>query len=801
MEALETVHLSSKDLICPICYHKFGLSSFHPISLNCGHNLCSQCLKRVRTCPLCRCKIYDRASYAKNVFISYILEQKERLKECKIHNRPIEFFCKDHKQLLCVDCGIEGNHFSHNFVKCKEIENKANKMKSVMKKIDSKDEDSRKKFRNFLEIEKKNIKRRLDEILDEYIEPILTLKKKLRKEIDVYAITQGIFYEKEVSRENLLKWRKDSESIVATWETEAEGEAAAQIVDNEVEEIEKRISKYEARGEKIESDTQNRTNMLMKDIKSKINMIKGPWKKLNRKLVQVVNTTSSETDPRLEREYLVEYLKDYGIPAVWTQIEDEEVLEVKGSGKEVTLKDFEEKYFDCVMRKVMISCYKVQPLHFQILCRVIETISKLVDLKILIQDISDQEIIALGESLLKIPGLEKLRLIILSESVSEKAFNCLLASINQLRKLKTLDLTFEDLEQTFQNGNFKDENLLVNSIGKMKQLKEINLRLVDCDPISNESLGQFLQNLHGLAQIAKFSLSVVECKELNYKLFDYLCKLLPSLTNLKELSLAFEGFYELSNLDSMLALSNAISHVNNLRKFEISFADSGHLLSPVIRKFFSRIAQATEIRELTIDLSRCREVVNGTLDSLGSSLAQLAQINKLIIKLKMCSISERGIVLFSGHLARLNNLKSLFVDCSHCKMIDNASQLRALEHLNKLTKPTEKEFLFGDGKQEHQNSERQGNNDGTLATNHPDEFASFGERETYDNDEDEYDEYEENELEEEEEEEDEEEEEEDVYEDNDNDDDEEDEYYNEDRILRSLTPRRRMMIEEEEEDS
>ena len=789
MEALETVHLSSKDLICPICYHKFGLSSFHPISLNCGHNLCSQCLKRVRTCPLCRSKIYDRASYAKNVFISYILEQKERLKECKIHNRPIEFFCKDHKQLLCVDCGIEGNHFAHNFIKCKEIENKTDKMKSLMKKIDSKDEESRKKFKGFLEIEKKNIKRRLDEILDEYIEPIINLKKKLRKEIDVYAITQGIFFEKDVPRESLLKWRKDSESLVATWEANGEGEAAAQIVDNEADEIEKRISKYEARGEKIEADTQNRTNMLLKEIKSKMNLIKSPWKKLNRRLGQVVNTIASDIDPKLEREYLVEYLKEYEIPVAWIEQEGEEVLEVKGSGKEASLKDFQEKYFDCTMRKVRMSCYKVQPLHFQILCKVIETISKLTDLKMLIQDISDQEVITLGESLMKIKGLERLNLVILSETVSEKSFNNLWSCIHSLPKLKVLDLTLEDLEQTFQNALFKPDKLEMNTIGKMKQLKEINLRLVDCDPISNESLGQVFQHLQGLTQITKFSLSVVECKELNYKLFEYLCRLLPSLTSLKELSLAFEGFYELSNLESMLALSNAISNVNNLRKLELSFADSGHFLSPVIRKFFNRIAlQAPGIKELHIDLSRCREVVNGTIDSLGSSIAQLSQLNKLSIIFKMCSISERGMVLFSGHLSRLNNLKSLFVDCRHCKMMDATSQFRALAHLNKLTKPTEKEFLFGEGKQD-MNHQRQGNQDeqGMQENTNIDDTISFGEREISEND----DIFEE-ELEEEypyEEEHEEEEEEDDFNED--------DEFY-EDTRAPNRRPRRNMVIEDED---
>jgi len=688
MDAMETIHLSAKDLCCPVCYFKYNLAGNQPMSLNCGHNICSQCLRRVKNCPLCRARIRDRSSYSKNVFISCIIEQKEKIKECSVHNRPLEFFCKEHKILICVDCAIEGGHFSHNFVRCRDVDTRAQKLKGLMKKLDTKDEQSNKQFKTFLGKEKTLLKKRIDDFLDEYLEPLMTVKKKLHKEVDTFIMAQNSTYEKQTYREGLIKWKNDSEGLVSQWEATGEAEAASKIVDNETEEIEKKINGYETQLEEIQGKTQHNMGTLLKDIKNKMTHTKGAWKKLNRKIEQVMSLFKKEIDPRVEKEYLMECLKEYDVLANW--IEGEQ-LEVKMGSRDLKVKDFDEKNFDCTLEKLSMDIQKVYGDHFEVICKILQSIMSLTDLKVVLRGIHDNDLPIFADSLQKMRELERLNVAIVSEEMKENSFAKFLSALPHLTKLKALQITLESCEELTN----EKMNELENIFDKLKTLTEFSLHLVSCDNITNDGVVVFLQSLQNSSNITKLDLALSDCRYLNYKAFEPLSKVFAKLTNIEELSLAFESFCEISNPIAMTSLALGILSLPKLRKLHLSFADNIYLPAYIIRRFFTRITEHNpKITEFVFDLSRCQDVMNTTLESIGLSLTQLTHMNTLVLKFKCCKISEKGVRSILSNISKIESLRSFTLDCRHCK-VDVAAQNRMIEQMNKMTRLTESTLLFG----------------------------------------------------------------------------------------------------------
>lgn len=641
---------------------------------------------------MCRGKIYNRNGYSRNVLISCILEQKGKVKECKVHHRPLEFFCKDHKQLACVDCAIEGNHFAHNFLRSKEVDNRAEKIKVLMKKVDAKDEQSAKRFKAFLEQEKKDIKRKLDNVLDEYLEPLILIKKKLHKEVDTFMMSKSNIYEKETLREMIMKWKKDNEGIVSQWESKGEADAASQIAENNTEEIETKLGEYDSQMEKMQNETQGSTDILIKDIKSRMSHARGPWTKLKRRLGQIMNSFKDETNPKIEREYLIEFLKEYGILADWNEKDGEEILEVKKDNAEMVIKEFDAKYFDCTLEKLKIKIEQIHAVRLEIICKAFEKILKLSDLSVTLKDITDEGMNKFGDSLEKIKGIVKISVMIASEQLSERGLHKLITVLPALDKLEKLEIALEDCEE-LKNNEIEG---LENAFEKLRTVKEFGIILNDCDSLTNEGLGKYIKCMNKLIHLTKLNLTVRDCKGLTYKLFEPLCKVLTTLKDLDELTLIFEGFYELSNPIMIISLASSIAGLSKLTKLRLSFTENVYLPSYIVRKFIGKItSQLPQLKELSLDLSRCKEIVNITLEAIGVSLTQLPHLNKLALRFRMCSISEKGVLALSSSLQKLNTLKTLTLDCRHCKLMDEGAQAKVVEELNKMKKLTEKELLFG----------------------------------------------------------------------------------------------------------
>ncbi len=128
-ESATKIHLctDSKDLNCPICYSPYGLEENQPISINCGHTICSICFDRVSKCPFCKVRFHKRIQkHQKSIFISELIANSSKINTCKEHSEVCQGFCFQDKTFVCFDCVMK-NHQGHKIISIKEINEKAEK--------------------------------------------------------------------------------------------------------------------------------------------------------------------------------------------------------------------------------------------------------------------------------------------------------------------------------------------------------------------------------------------------------------------------------------------------------------------------------------------------------------------------------------------------------------------------------------------------------------------------------------------------------------------------------------------------
>ncbi|XP_062391344.1 E3 ubiquitin-protein ligase TRIM35-like isoform X2 [Sardina pilchardus] len=125
-----------EEFSCPICTDIYK----DPVILSCTHSVCKVCLQQFwdvkgsRECPVCRnasLKDSPLPNLAlKNLCEAYLQERDHRVILCKDHQRKLELFCQDDKQLVCLVCLCSKLHKNHNFSPTAES---ASKMKRELK--------------------------------------------------------------------------------------------------------------------------------------------------------------------------------------------------------------------------------------------------------------------------------------------------------------------------------------------------------------------------------------------------------------------------------------------------------------------------------------------------------------------------------------------------------------------------------------------------------------------------------------------------------------------------------------------
>ncbi|XP_072262786.1 E3 ubiquitin-protein ligase TRIM39-like isoform X2 [Pyxicephalus adspersus] len=120
------------EVTCAICLDHFQ----DPVSIECGHCFCRPCIiqswKGIRTnfpCPQCR-KTSKWKFLRPNRPLENVVEISNRLRsteleeefknECKKHQEPLKFYCRDDVKEICVICRESVDHRSHTVIPVEE---------------------------------------------------------------------------------------------------------------------------------------------------------------------------------------------------------------------------------------------------------------------------------------------------------------------------------------------------------------------------------------------------------------------------------------------------------------------------------------------------------------------------------------------------------------------------------------------------------------------------------------------------------------------------------------------------------
>ncbi|XP_053159221.1 uncharacterized protein LOC128347919 [Hemicordylus capensis] len=121
-----------EEATCPICLDFFK----DPVTLDCGHNFCHVCLSQhsrgfgmALSCPQCR-ETDQRRSFRPNRQLANVVELVKKLQEekraegkwqvCKRHQAPLNLFCEDDQDPICMACDRSKEHRGHSVLPLEE---------------------------------------------------------------------------------------------------------------------------------------------------------------------------------------------------------------------------------------------------------------------------------------------------------------------------------------------------------------------------------------------------------------------------------------------------------------------------------------------------------------------------------------------------------------------------------------------------------------------------------------------------------------------------------------------------------
>ncbi|XP_062043131.1 E3 ubiquitin-protein ligase TRIM31 [Lepus europaeus] len=120
-----------QEVICPICLEILQ----DPVTTDCGHNFCLQCITQVSEasadffkCPLCNSSVRKNAFTRNWLLVNLVdriqamdpsemrpeVEEEEEEMRCPKHGEKLHYFCELDGKFLCVVCCGSKDHKSHN---------------------------------------------------------------------------------------------------------------------------------------------------------------------------------------------------------------------------------------------------------------------------------------------------------------------------------------------------------------------------------------------------------------------------------------------------------------------------------------------------------------------------------------------------------------------------------------------------------------------------------------------------------------------------------------------------------------
>ncbi|XP_040187095.1 E3 ubiquitin-protein ligase Midline-1-like [Rana temporaria] len=126
--------------------------------------LCTNCIHTsvaaVKSCLLCECSLCENhlrvhSTSPEHLFVEPTVSFKNR--KCPIHKKVLEYFCTEDRAYICVSCRLDGEHKKHKISLLKDVSDKKKEiLRTVQKKLVSKQEKVEKKLQKLKEHRKKN---------------------------------------------------------------------------------------------------------------------------------------------------------------------------------------------------------------------------------------------------------------------------------------------------------------------------------------------------------------------------------------------------------------------------------------------------------------------------------------------------------------------------------------------------------------------------------------------------------------------------------------------------------------------
>jgi len=670
--AIHPFKITTHDLTCPVCLQKYDPTNYQPLCLPCGHNLCSKCVLKMVFCPICREYIHNRADLGKNLLICNLIESQKKVTECKHHNKPLEFFCKEHNCILCVDCGFKGGHFSHEIIHIQEIEKRLGDTKGMITEISKKNERSKESFQKFLHDQSKNIKRGIDEMFDEYLGPLMAIKKKIHKEFDTFAISQSEEFNKNFENQEVIQWKEKNKGLVKDWGTKKEGNIANQLLNNRRQKIEKKLktTHFEDELERFEGITKELMEQTVKTLRDSVKPL-SDFSKINALVEKKIKKSSKIEARHLDQEEeiknLTEYLREFGIPASYFEEDNEKIIEIKGEVKEIEPSNAKQKYFECQIWKLRVSLKDVSASVIKTILKVLSSsliAPNLTDLKIWFVNVIEGDAFTFVQNLTKFKSLEHFSFYIShKDPYTRNVLPDLWHSLSKLSHLKTLSITLDRQRVDKDHGEF--------DLIPLKEVQEVDLCFMNCDKLTLKELPGILESLENSKKLVKLSFILAGCEKKVYeKSFESLKSIIPKMTQLRDLTIAFENTSQPPEI--------LLNFPGSIEKLAISYMGTEQAVS--LQEYIKHISQELpDLKHLTIDWSNTSGSFSSWPNVFGTYLCKLEKLSSFDLTMKGCGLEPQFIeTLFLHYLSSLVNLKFLLVDLREngLKTLQSNSQIQ-----------------------------------------------------------------------------------------------------------------------------
>ena len=696
--AIHPFRITTHDLTCPVCLQKYDSTNFQPLSLQCGHNLCSKCVLKMVFCPICREYIHNRGRLAKNALVCSLIESQKKVTECKHHHKPVEFFCKEHNCILCVDCGFKGGHFSHDIIHIREVEKRLEDTKELVKEIGKENEKCKESFETFLHNQDNKIKRGIDEMFDEYLGPLIAVKKKIHKEFDTFFISEFERFNKDLEGHDVMDWKQKNKLLVDEWAVKKEGNIANQLLSNKRQKIEKKLQEAD-----LEEDIMNFEKEAVEQMEQMLRTLKNTLKPLNTAFPQINSVISKKlktrnqeidsihVDDNEEVQNLTEYLRDFGLPVSCFEEDHENIIEIKGELKLTKPTNVKQKYFECHLAKLRLTLKDISVEVMEVIFPILSKIQTLVDFKIWLVNVREKDVFYLIKNLPNLKFLKQFSFYLSDEhhGSSGRVLPDLSRSLAKLVYLKAVAITF-DLKADFMNAPDDSEE---KEFHPPINLEEIDLCFINCDDLMLESLPLILKKLLlEKAILPKFSFILSGCERgICEQSFGILRKQVPKMNHLRDLTLAFENMSQFPQANQPLMDFPAF-----LEKLALSFMATVPQQAVSLQEYIKHIAQQVpDLKSLMVDWSHTPGTFSSWPNVFGTYLCKLEKLASFNLAMKGCQLEPQFVETLCLHyLPSLENLRFLKIDLREngLKTVQSNNQIH--EAFERLARPSEKELLL-----------------------------------------------------------------------------------------------------------